>query len=176
MASLNNRILFSLGQCSLGTILVAESPRGLCAILLGDEPDALLRDLRSRFPHAELIRDDQALLPRLAQVVSFVETPAGGLDLPLDINGTPFQQQVWQALLAIPPGSTISYTELAERIGSPNATRAVAGACGANKLAVVIPCHRVVSQSGALSGYRWGIERKRKLLERETNCPKPTLA
>lgn len=167
MSSLNTHISFAVGQFSLGTILVAESARGLCAILLGDDPDELQRDLQARFPKAELIDADQQCQQRLTQVIAFVETPALGLDLTLDIQGTPFQKQVWHALQDIPPGATISYTELADRIGSPKATRAVASACGANSLAVAIPCHRVVSQSGALSGYRWGIERKRKLLEKE---------
>lgn len=176
MPSLNTRIAYSLNHCSLGAILVAESPRGLCAILLGDEPEELLRDLRTRFPNAEPVGDDPAFLQRMAQIVSFVEAPTLSLDLPLDIQGTVFQKQVWQVLQAIPPGTTISYTELAKRVGSPNATRAVASACGANSLAVAIPCHRVISQSGALTGYRWGLERKRKLLEKESACPTPPLA
>lgn len=169
-----NRIRFAVGQCSLGAILVAESARGLCAILLGDDPDELVRDIQKRFPKAELTGDDKEFQQRMAQVVGFVEAPSLGLDLPLDIRGTAFQERVWQALLAIPAGSTVSYTELAQRIGSPTAVRAVARACGANHLAVAIPCHRVVRHNGDLAGYRWGVERKRKLLEKEgRSCHTP---
>lgn len=160
-------IRFAVAQCSLGAILVAQGARGICAILLGDEPEALLRDLQDRFPRAELIGGDADFEALVAQVVGFVEAPATGLDLPLDLRGTAFQQRVWQALREVPPGSTVSYTEIARRIGAPGAVRAVAGACAANALAVAVPCHRVVRQDGALSGYRWGIARKRALLERE---------
>ncbi|MBD9482676.1 bifunctional DNA-binding transcriptional regulator/O6-methylguanine-DNA methyltransferase Ada [Pseudomonas sp. PDM14] len=160
-------IHFAIGQCSLGAILVAQSSRGVCAILLGETPEALLDELQQRFANAELIGADEAFEALVARVVGFVEAPGLGLDLPLDIRGTAFQQRVWQALLSIPPGSTASYAEIAERIGSPSATRAVAGACAANALAVAIPCHRVVRSDGALSGYRWGVERKRALLDRE---------
>ncbi|MFC4160254.1 bifunctional DNA-binding transcriptional regulator/O6-methylguanine-DNA methyltransferase Ada [Chitinimonas lacunae] len=160
-------IRFAVGQCSLGAILVAQSERGLCAILLGDDPDRLLRDLQDRFPHAELLGGDAAFEQLVAQVVGFVEAPALGLALPLDVRGTAFQQRVWQALCKIPPGETASYSEIAERIGAPRAVRAVAQACAANALAVAIPCHRVLRQDGSLSGYRWGVERKRALLERE---------
>jgi AraC family transcriptional regulator of adaptative response/methylated-DNA-[protein]-cysteine methyltransferase len=161
------RIRFAVGQCTLGAILVAESDRGICAILLGDDPDALARDLQDRFPKAQLIGGDAAFEKRVAQVVGLVEHPALGLDLPLDVRGTAFQQRVWETLREIPPGSTASYAEVATRIGSPRAVRAVAQACGANALAVAIPCHRVVRNDGALSGYRWGVERKKALLERE---------
>lgn len=160
-------IRFASGQCALGALLVAHSACGLCAILLGDQPEALLDELRQRFPRDELIGGDADAERLLAQVVGFVEAPRLGLDLPLDVRGTAFQQRVWQALRAIPPGSTVSYAELAERIGAPKAVRAVAGACAANALAVAIPCHRVVRSDGGLSGYRWGVERKRELLERE---------
>lgn len=160
-------IRFAIGQCALGAILVAQSARGLCAILLGDDPAELLADLERRFPQAELLGGDAGFERLVAQVVGFVEAPRLGLDLPLDLRGTAFQQRVWQALRAIPPGSTLSYAELAERIGAPKAVRAVAGACAANALAVAIPCHRVVRSDGGLSGYRWGVERKRALLERE---------
>jgi len=160
-------IRFASGQCALGALLVAHSARGLCAILLGDEPEALLDDLRQRFPRDELIGGDADAERLLAQVVGFVEAPRLGLGLPLDLRGTAFQQRVWQALRAIPPGSTLSYAELAERIGAPKAVRAVAGACAANALAVAIPCHRVLRSDGGLSGYRWGVARKRALLERE---------
>jgi AraC family transcriptional regulator of adaptative response/methylated-DNA-[protein]-cysteine methyltransferase len=163
------RIRFAVGECSLGSILVAQSDRGLCAILLGDDPDALLRDLQDRFPKATLLAGDAAFEAVVATVVGAVEAPRLGLDLPLDVRGTAFQQRVWQALRAIPPGVTASYAEIARRIGAPAAVRAVAGACAANPLAVAIPCHRVVRRDGGLSGYRWGIERKRTLLERESD-------
>ncbi|MBI6634068.1 bifunctional DNA-binding transcriptional regulator/O6-methylguanine-DNA methyltransferase Ada [Pseudomonas paralactis] len=164
----NNTIRFAVGQCALGAILVAQSQRGVCAILLGDDPDKLVRDLQDQFPKAELVGADQDFEQLVAQVVGFVEAPALGLDLPLDLRGTAFQERVWQALREIPVGSTASYAQVAERIGAPTAFRAVAQACGANHLAVAIPCHRVVRSNGELSGYRWGVERKRELLERET--------
>jgi len=163
-------IRFAVGDCSLGAILVAQSERGVCAILFGDDPDALARDLQDRFPRANLIGGDHAFEQLVALVVGFVEAPALGLDLPLDVRGTAFQQRVWQALLEIPAGVTASYSEIARRIGSPNAVRAVAGACAANMLAVAIPCHRVVRNDGGLSGYRWGVERKRALLAREAQA------
>ncbi|MBS9719722.1 bifunctional DNA-binding transcriptional regulator/O6-methylguanine-DNA methyltransferase Ada [Tianweitania sp. BSSL-BM11] len=163
----NARIHFAIGECTLGHILVAQSQKGLCAILLGDEPEILLQDLQNRFPKAELIGADPAFEETVATVVGFVEAPRIGLDLPLDIQGTAFQERVWQTLRSIPVGTTVSYAELAERIGQPSAVRAVAGACAANALAVAIPCHRVVRTDGSLSGYRWGLERKRDLLERE---------
>lgn len=165
----NTRIRFAIGECSLGAILVAMSDRGVCAISLGDDPDALARDLQDRFPQAELIGGDSEFEQLVAKVVGFVEAPALGLDLPLDVQGTAFQQRVWQALREIPAGSTASYAEIARRIGAPKSVRAVAGACAANTLAVAIPCHRVVRNDGALSGYRWGVERKRALLEREAS-------
>ena len=160
-------IRFAVGKCSLGSILVAESDRGICAIFLGDDPDSLVRDLQDQFPKANLIGGDAGFERLVAKVVGFVETPTLGLDLPLDVRGTAFQQRVWQSLRKIPAGSTASYTEVAKLIGSPNSVRAVAQACGANALAVAIPCHRVVRNDGALSGYRWGVERKRALLEKE---------
>jgi AraC family transcriptional regulator of adaptative response/methylated-DNA-[protein]-cysteine methyltransferase len=160
-------IRFAVGECSLGSILVAQSDRGVCAILIGDDPDELARDLQDRFPHARLTGGDGEFEKLVAQVVGFVEAPGVGLDLPLDVRGTAFQQRVWQALRAIPAGETASYTEIARRIGVPKAVRAVAQACRANALAVAIPCHRVVRNDGGLSGYRWGVERKRALLERE---------
>lgn len=160
-------IRFALGQCALGAILVAQSAKGLCAISLGDDPEALLRELQDRFPKATLIGGDAGFERLVAQVVGFVEAPQQGLNLPLDVRGTAFQQGVWQALREIPPGATASYTEIAARIGAPAAVRAVAGACAANTLAVAIPCHRVLRQDGSPSGYRWGLERKRSLLDRE---------
>lgn len=164
----NIRIRFALGECSLGSILVAASDIGLCAIALGDDPDYLARELQDRFPQAELIGGDHEFEQWVAKVVGFVETPAIGLDLPLDMRGTAFQQRVWQALKQIPVGEKVSYADIAQRIGAPKAVRAVAGACAANTLAVVIPCHRVVRSDGGLSGYRWGVERKAKLLRRES--------
>lgn len=163
----NTDIRFAIGQCSLGAILVARSERGVCAILLGEDPEALVRDLQDQFPRAHLIGGDAGFEDWVARVVGFVEAPGIGLDLPLDVRGTAFQERVWQALRQIPPGSTASYAEIAQRIGMPRAVRAVAQACGANHLAVAIPCHRVVRSDGALSGYRWGVDRKRELLRRE---------
>lgn len=160
-------IRFAVGQCSLGAILVAQSDKGVCAILLGDDPDALVRDLQDRFPKARLVGADAAYEQWVAQVIGLVEQPQVGLDLPLDVRGTAFQQRVWSALRQIPVGETASYQAIAEKIGAPRAVRAVAQACAANSLAVAIPCHRVVRQDGDLSGYRWGVERKRALLERE---------
>ena len=158
---------FAIGECSLGAILVAASARGVCAILLGDDPDALARDLQDRFPRAEIIGADAGFEQTVARVVASVEAPGLGLDLPLDVRGTAFQQRVWQALRDIPAGETASYAQVAGRIGMPKAARAVAQACAANALAVAIPCHRVVRNDGNLSGYRWGVERKRALLDRE---------
>lgn len=158
---------FAVGKCSLGSILVAASDKGVCTISLGDEPDALLLDLQDQFPRARLIGGDADFERLVATVVAFVDAPKNGLKLPLDIRGTAFQQRVWAALREIPPGSRISYADLAKRIGRPNATRAVASACAANTLAVAIPCHRVVRTDGAISGYRWGVERKRSLLDKE---------
>lgn len=162
-------IRFAVGECSLGAILVAATAKGVCAILLGDDPDALVRDLEDRFPKAELLGGEADFEQLVAKAVGLVETPALGLDLPLDIRGTAFQQRVWQALGQIPAGSTATYAEIAARIGAPKAVRAMASACAANSLAVAIPCHRVVRSDGALSGYRWGVERKRALLEREAS-------
>jgi AraC family transcriptional regulator, regulatory protein of adaptative response / methylated-DNA-[protein]-cysteine methyltransferase len=160
-------IRFALGECSLGSILVAATEKGVCAIMFGDDPAALLRDLEDRFPRAELLGADPSFEETVAKVVGFVEAPALGLDLPLDLRGTAFQQRVWQALRKIPAGSTVSYAEIARRIGAPKAVRAVAQACAQNALAVAIPCHRVVRTDGAVSGYRWGVERKLALIERE---------
>ena len=163
-------IRFAIGECSLGSILVARSNKGVCAILLGDDPAALARDLQDHFPKANLIGGDADFESLVAKVVGFVDAPALGLDLPLDIRGTAFQQRVWQALRDIPVGETVSYAEIARRVGEPKSVRAVAQACGANNIAVAIPCHRVVKNDGALSGYRWGVERKRALLEKEAQA------
>jgi AraC family transcriptional regulator of adaptative response/methylated-DNA-[protein]-cysteine methyltransferase len=160
-------IRFAVGECSLGSILVAKSERGVCAILLGDDPEALAHDLQDQFPKANLSGGDQEFEELVSKVVGFVEDPGIGLDLPLDVRGTAFQQRVWRALMSIPAGATASYSEIAERIGSSGAARAVAQACASNRLAVAIPCHRVVRNDGAISGYRWGVERKRALLGRE---------
>ena len=160
-------IRFAVGECSLGSILVAATDKGVCAILLGDKPDALVRELEDRFPRATLIGGDEDFEQWVAKVVGFVEAPALGLDLPLDVRGTAFQQRVWQALRKIPAGATVTYSEIAQRIGAPKAVRAVGQACASNAIAVAIPCHRVVRNDGSLSGYRWGVERKRALLDRE---------
>jgi AraC family transcriptional regulator of adaptative response/methylated-DNA-[protein]-cysteine methyltransferase len=162
-------IRFAVGACSLGAILVAATGQGICAILMSDDPDALVRDLQDRFPRAELVGGDASFEQLVARVVGFVESPGIGLDLPLDVRGTAFQQRVWQALREIPAGQTVSYAELAERVGLPAGARAVAGACAANAIAVAIPCHRVVRNDGSISGYRWGVERKQALLERDGN-------
>jgi AraC family transcriptional regulator of adaptative response/methylated-DNA-[protein]-cysteine methyltransferase len=166
----NTEIRFTIGQCSLGSILVAQSERGVCAILLGDDPDELACDLQARFPRANLIGGDGEFEQFVSKVVGFVEAPALGLDLPLDVRGTAFQQRVWQALREIPVGETASYTDIANRIGSPGSAKEVSEACAANALAVAIPCHRVVKKDGALSGYRWGVDRKRALLEKEAHA------
>ncbi len=163
----NEEIKFAVGQTSLGAILVASSTKGVASILLGDDPDALVRDLQDRFPKARLIGMDREYEALIARVCGFVEHPDVGLDLPLDVRGTAFQRRVWQALQEIPVGERVSYAEIARRIGAPSSTRAVAGACAANRLAVAIPCHRVIRSDGDLAGYRWGIERKRALIQKE---------
>jgi AraC family transcriptional regulator of adaptative response/methylated-DNA-[protein]-cysteine methyltransferase len=160
-------IRFALAECSLGSLLVAASAKGICALALGDSPDQLLRDFQDQFPKAQLLGGDKAFKQTVAQVIAFVEAPRLGLAHPHDIRGTAFQQRVWQALRQIPAGTTVSYSKLAERIGSPRSVRAVASACAANSIAIAIPCHRVVRIGGGLSGYRWGIKRKRSLLDRE---------
>ena len=160
-------IRFAIGKCVLGSILVAVSEQGVCAVSLGDDLPSLARELQKRFPRAELIAGDRALAATVAQVVALVQAPNVGLHLPLDVRGTAFQQRVWDALRKIPVGSTLSYLELAKRIGCPKSVRAVASACASNKIAVAIPCHRVVRTDGAISGYRWGVRRKRALLSLE---------
>jgi AraC family transcriptional regulator, regulatory protein of adaptative response / methylated-DNA-[protein]-cysteine methyltransferase len=160
-------IRFAVGEASLGAVLVAATTKGVCAILLGDDPEALVRELQDRFPKAEFEGGDTGFERMVARVVGLVDAPGQRLDLPLDIRGTAFQQKVWAALSAIPAGKTATYAEIARAIGQPTAVRAVAQACGANPLAVAIPCHRVVRSDGDLSGYRWGVERKRKLIARE---------
>ncbi len=160
-------IRFAVGLCSLGSILVACSPVGVCAIMLGDDPQMLVEDLQRRFPNAALIGADVTFEHWIAEIVGLVEAPSLGTALPLDVRGTAFQQRVWRALREIPPGQTLTYAQVAQRIGEPRAVRAVAQACAANPLAVAIPCHRVIRTDGGLSGYRWGVERKRELLSRE---------
>jgi AraC family transcriptional regulator, regulatory protein of adaptative response / methylated-DNA-[protein]-cysteine methyltransferase len=160
-------IRFAVGECSLGSILVAATEQGVCAILLGDDPGALVRDLQGRFPMAQLIGGDQDFEGMAGKVAGLVEAPSLSLDLPLDVRGSAFQQRVWQALREIPAGSTASYAEIAERIGAPKEAYAVGQACASNVIAVAIPCHRAVRKNGALAGYRWGVARKRALLERE---------
>jgi AraC family transcriptional regulator, regulatory protein of adaptative response / methylated-DNA-[protein]-cysteine methyltransferase len=160
-------LLFTTGECSLGFLLIARGERGIRAILLGDDPDALIRELAQRYPDADLVRADEAIADLMPRVIEMMESPGKGIELLLDVRGTTFQERVWQALCEIPAGSTSTYAEIATRIGSPQAVRAVALACAANPIAVAIPCHRVVRSDGALSGYRWGVERKRLLLARE---------
>jgi AraC family transcriptional regulator, regulatory protein of adaptative response / methylated-DNA-[protein]-cysteine methyltransferase len=163
----NSEIYFAIGECSLGSILAAQTERGVCAILIGDDAEQLVRDLQDRFPKAKLVGDAADYQDLVAKVVGLVENPKSGIDLPLDIQGTAFQKRVWKALQQIPPGTTATYTEIAATLGMPRAARAVAQACGANSLAIAIPCHRVIRNDGSLSGYRWGVERKRTLLHRE---------
>jgi AraC family transcriptional regulator of adaptative response/methylated-DNA-[protein]-cysteine methyltransferase len=163
----NEEIRFAVGETSLGAILVASSKKGVAAILLGDDPNGLVRELQDRFPKASLIGADRDYEALVARVVGFIEAPGLGLDLPLDVRGTAFQRRVWQALQRIPIGRTVSYTEIAQQIGSPKAIRAVASACAANRLAVVIPCHRVVRNDRSPSGYAWGVERKQALINKE---------
>lgn len=160
-------IRYALGTSSFGFVLVATTDRGICSIFLGDDPGLLVNELKERFDKREIGQDDGGLRTLVRKVEQLLEWPASPLDLPLDVQGTPFQMRVWQALREIPAGSTATYTEIARRLGSPKSARAVAGACAANPVAVVIPCHRVVRADGTLSGYHWGIERKAELLRRE---------
>jgi AraC family transcriptional regulator of adaptative response/methylated-DNA-[protein]-cysteine methyltransferase len=164
------QIFFAIGECLLGSVLVARSSRGVCSILIGEDAAGLEKDLRRRFPKANLVAgvDDQEEL--IARVAGLIESPRTAIDLPLDPQGTAFQRLVWAALRRIPAGSTATYTDIATQIGKPGAVRAVAQACGANALAVAIPCHRVIRNDGSLSGYRWGVERKRALLAREAHA------
>jgi len=165
----DTEIQYAISRCSLGLILVAQSQRGVCAIFFGDDPKQLARDLQSQFPRATLAPSSPEFTNTVSEVVQFVEQPTAPLNVPLDIRGTAFQQRVWRALQQIPVGTTTSYAALARKIGQPRAVRAVAAACAHNSLAVAIPCHRVIGSNGKLTGYRWGVERKRSLLARETN-------
>ncbi|SHJ28391.1 DNA-O6-methylguanine--protein-cysteine S-methyltransferase /Transcriptional regulator Ada [Rubritalea squalenifaciens DSM 18772] len=160
-------IRFAVGECSLGAVLVASSEKGICALFLGDDPQELVNDLEKRFGKAVLLGGEKDYEEIVAKVVGFIESPSQKFDLPLDLRGSVFQMKVWKALAGIKHGETVSYAELAQRVGMPKATRAVASACGANPVSVVIPCHRVVRADGSLSGYRWGVERKKRLLDRE---------
>ena len=163
-------IIYGLAQCFLGWVIVAATDRGICAIEFGDDPQALPEQVQSRFPNAQMNKADSGFDTLINEVVDFIESPKDCFQVPLDIQGTAFQQQVWEVLRQIKPGETMSYTEVAERLGKPNAVRAVASACASNKLAVVIPCHRVISKTGKAGGYRWGTERKKSLLESEQDC------
>ena len=160
-------IRYAIADCSLGKMIVGGTARGICMIAFDDRPEPLKEELRARFPKADLQPAEEAFNDWLETLLQFIEAPATACDLPLDIQGTAFQCRVWDALRKIPAGTTISYAELAQRIGQPTATRAVASACANNKIAVVVPCHRVVGSNGKLTGYRWGVERKRQLIERE---------
>ena len=163
-------IFFTIGECSLGSVLVAQSACGVCSILIGEDPRRLAQDLRHQFPKANLVARENDQEELVAQVAGLIEKPGAGLGLPLDVRGTAFQQLVWDAVQRIPYGSTATYKDIARQIGTPGAVRAVARACGANALAVAIPCHRVIRNDGTLSGYRWGVERKRALLAREAHA------
>ena len=161
------RILFGSSHCYLGIVLVAATDRGICAVELGESEAQVRAQLRTRFPRAEIKRGGPEFQKLLEAVVDHIDHPSQEFNLPLDIQGTSFQQQVWQALRTIQPGNTSSYSEIAEKIGRPSAARAVAGACAANKIAVLIPCHRVLAKNKKISGYRWGRERKELILGKE---------
>ena len=163
------RIRYAVADSTLGTLVVGATDRGVCSIAFGDSAEELVEGLRKAFPRAELKRMDRELEYAVAAIVAGLKEHPGAIELPMDVRGTAFQQRVWRELQAIPRGETRTYTEVAEAIGSPRSVRAVAGACGANPLAVVVPCHRVVGKDGSLTGYRWGVERKRALLEAERN-------
>lgn len=166
-------VRYAIAPCALGFVLAAQTENGVCAVALGDAPATLEAALRERFRHTRILLDGRRLQPALAAVGACIEDPHQRFTLPLDVRGTAFQRRVWAALCALPAGTTASYTEIARRIGAPTAVRAVAQACASNAIAVAIPCHRVIRGDGALSGYRWGVERKRALLEREKNARKP---
>jgi AraC family transcriptional regulator of adaptative response/methylated-DNA-[protein]-cysteine methyltransferase len=163
-------ISYATSESALGRVLVARSVSGVCAILIGADDNELVTDLAARFPEAKLVVDEGVVQDDLAKVTRFVDKPTEGLDLPLDLRGTPFQRRVWEALRTIPVGTTVTYSELANSIGAPNAVRAVAGACAANPVALAVPCHRVVGRDGDLTGYYWGVERKRVLIKKEATA------
>ena len=165
--TLNADIHYTIGRSSLGLVQVAQTSRGVCSIILGDSEEEMARELEERFPDKHLTQAETDTQGWLEAVITYIESPVGAIQVPLDLGGTAFQREVWDALCQIPAGSTVSYTDVANNIGRPKAVRAVAGACAGNKIAVVIPCHRVVRSDGSISGYRWGVERKRLLLERE---------
>jgi AraC family transcriptional regulator, regulatory protein of adaptative response / methylated-DNA-[protein]-cysteine methyltransferase len=167
MTTTVDTISYATSACGLGRVLVARGDAGVCAILIGADNDELLADLAARFPKAKLVANAAAVRDDVTKVVRFVDKPGEGLDLPLDLRGTPFQRRVWEALREIPVGTTITYTELAHSIGAPNSVRAVASACASNPVALAVPCHRVVGSNSDLTGYYWGVERKRELLEKE---------
>lgn len=160
-------ISYAIGDSSLGKILVAATERGICAIFLDNDADPMVADLRQRFPKASIGPAGEDFAETVAKVAAFAENPKNGIDLPLDLRGTAFQLRVWNALRDIPPGKTTTYGEIAKQIGAPDAVRAVGTACGANHVSLVVPCHRVIGKDGKLTGYRWGVERKKKLLDRE---------
>ncbi|WP_069476670.1 methylated-DNA--[protein]-cysteine S-methyltransferase [Raoultella ornithinolytica] len=170
MSTYSENIHYAMGLCTLGNILVASSEKGICAIFLGDDGEAVMNELRAAYPRAQLTDQQHTMQSLLEKVVAFIDTPETGVTFGLDIRGTDFQQRVWQALIAIPAGETRTYQQIATALGDADAVRAVAGACAANVLAVAVPCHRVVRKDGSLSGYRWGIERKRQLLDLEARA------
>jgi AraC family transcriptional regulator, regulatory protein of adaptative response / methylated-DNA-[protein]-cysteine methyltransferase len=163
-------ISYATDESALGCVLVARSVSGVCAILIGADDNELVTDLAARFPEAKLVVNEAVVQDDLAKVTHFVDKPTEGLDLPLDLRGTPFQRRVWEALRTIPVRTTVTYGELANSIGAPNAVRAVAGACAANPVALAVPCHRVVGSDGDLTGYYWGVERKRELIKKEATA------
>jgi AraC family transcriptional regulator, regulatory protein of adaptative response / methylated-DNA-[protein]-cysteine methyltransferase len=163
-------ISYATGESALGRVLVARSISGVCAILIGADDDELVTDLAPRFPDAKLVANEAIVQDDLAKVIRSADKPSEGLDLALDLRGTPFQRRVWEMLRTVPVGTTVAYTELADSIGAPNSVRAVAGACASNPIALAVPCHRVVGSDGDLAGYRWGIERKRELIEKEATA------
>lgn len=160
-------ITYAIGECALGRVLVARSVKGVCAILIADDQTELETDLAARFPDAKVLLNEAVVHDDLAKVIQFMDKPSEGLDLPLDMHGTPFQRLVWEKIRAISVGRTVTYTELARWVGPLASARAVAGACAVNPIALAVPCHRVVGANGDLTGYRWGIDRKRELLQKE---------
>ena len=165
--SAEEQIEYMIGLCRYGSILLATSMQGICAVFLDDHPDHLFVELRQQFPEAEFIAGDEEFEKLLVEVINYIESPKDVANFTLDLRGSTFQRNVWAALVEIPYGETCTYTELALRIGAPTSIRAVAQACAANRIAIIIPCHRVIKLDGGLSGYRWGTNRKQRLLDRE---------